>query len=161
MNGYNFEYLDFINGIPNNIMPEPNYMMNGNTNYFIPTNENNYTNNITSNPYEGFIRGNLFDNLYEPYKDYKIKKIDPSNDKDALIQQLMQYNIALIDLDLYLDINPNDSNALNLYNNYLNIKKQLLDKYENKFGPLDLSSKYIADGSWNWDNGNFPWEGVK
>ena len=39
--------------------------------------------------------------------------------------------------------------------------KELLDKYENKFGPLDLSSKYIADGSWNWDNGNFPWEGVK
>ena len=37
-------------------------------------NNYNYSNNNVNNnidPYKGFIRGNIFDNLYDPYKNYK------------------------------------------------------------------------------------------
>lgn len=143
MNGYNFDYLDYLNTMPN----------------YIP-NDNMYSNNITSSIYDGFIRGNMFDNLYLPYKDYKVKTINPSSEKDALLLQLMQYKFALTDLDLYLDVNPNDNNALNMYKDYLNIMKQIESKYENSYGPLSLDNNSVINGSWNWINNSFPWEGV-
>lgn len=155
MNGYNYEYLDFLNGVPIN---DSGFMINGNNNYFMPSKG---TDIITSNPYEGFIRGNMFDDLYEPYKDYKIRNIEPNNEKEALMLQLMQYKFALIDLGLYLDVNPNDSKALNLYSNFLSIKKEIENKYENSYGPLDLSGKNISNGSWKWTIDKFPWEVIK
>ena len=78
-----------------------------------------------------------------------------------MIQQWMQYNFALIELNLYLDLNPNDSSALKMYNDYLKIKKQLEDKYESMYGPIDNCSFSVINGSWNWDNGPWPWEGDK
>lgn len=161
MNGFNYDYLNYMNNIPSNIIPDPSYMMNGNTNYIVPDVDDNYNNNSTIGPYEGFIRGNLFDDLYDPYKNYKATNVNPSNEKEAMMQQLLQYNFALIDLNLYLDVNPNDNNALKLYNDYLKIKKQLEEKYESSYGPLDVCSNYVTNGTWNWDNGPWPWEGGK
>lgn len=161
MNGFNYDYLNYLNNIPSNIIPDTNYIKYGNVNYVIPNNENNYNNNSTVDPYLGFIRGNLFENLYNPYKNYKVKNISPSNEKEALLNQLQQYNFALIDLNLYLDINPNDNIALKLYNDYLNIKKELEEKYESSYGPIDVCSNFVANGNWNWDNGPWPWEVFK
>ena len=157
MNGYNYDYMSYINNIPNNIIPNPNYLMNS-----IPNNMDfNYitqNNNNILDPYEGLIRGNLFNNLYDPYKDYKAKKLNPTSEKDALLEQWQQYNFALIDLNLYLDTNPNDRNALALYGEYLNTKKQLQDKYETKYGPIELSSNSVINGNWKWINSPWPWE---
>lgn len=161
MNGFNFDYMDYLSGIPSNVFPDQGYMINGSTNYIVPNNENSLSNNATVTPYEGFIRGNLFDNLYEPYKNYNAQKLNPANEKDALLQQWQQYNFALVDLNLYLDVNPNDSNALRLYNEYLKVKKQLEEKFEASYGPIDVCSNNVGNGSWNWDNGPWPWEGDK
>ncbi len=160
MNSYNYDYMSYINNIPNNIIPDPNYLMN-NIDYNYMTQNNNMINNNILEPYEGLIRGNLFNNLYDPYRDYKAKKLNPTNEKDALLQQWQQYNFALIDLNLYLDTNPNDKKALTLYGEYLNTKKQLQDKYELKYGPIELSSNSVINGNWKWNNNPWPWEGDK
>ena len=70
--------------------------------------------------------------------------------------QIQEYTFALIDLGLYLDVNPNDSNLVNLYNNYLITKKQLVDLYNSKYSPLTLDAE-MKGNTWNWDS-KFPWE---
>ena len=100
MNSFDYNYMNYLNRIPSN--------------YMFPAMNNKL--NVTMDPYMGFVRGNLFENLYEPYKNYKVKDLNPTNEKDAMLLQLMQYNFALVELNLYLDVNPDDNNALNLYN---------------------------------------------
>lgn len=70
----------------------------------------------------------------------------------------MQYKFALTELDLYLDTNPNDIEMINLYNQYLNIEKQMSDKYESMYGPLTLNSNYLNKNNWTWKNSPWPWE---
>ena len=135
-----------------NYIPKTNYM---------PTNQsnNNYNNQILE-PYEGLIRGNLFANLYDPYKNYKIQKLNPKTESSALKNQWQQYNFALTDLSLYLDLHPNDQNALALYNQYNQILKQIEKKYNSMYPPLSQDSIYITkNNNWNWLTASWPWEG--
>lgn len=158
MNEYNYDYynqnsrLASLNDVMPNYIPKTNYM---------PTNQsnNNYNNQILE-PYEGLIRGNLFANLYDPYKNYKIQKLNPKTESSALKNQWQQYNFALTDLSLYLDLNPNDQNALALYNQYNQILKQIEEKYNSMYPPLSQNSIYITkNNNWNWLTASWPWEG--
>ena len=110
-------------------------------------------------PYQGFIRGNMFSNLYDGYKNYKIYNVNSTNERENLLNQWQQYNFALVDLNLYLDTHPNDTNAIKLYNNYNNILKQISKKYESMYGPLTVNSDNNQN-SWIWINSPWPWEGV-
>ena len=158
MNEYNYDYynqnsrLASLNDVMPNYIPKTNYM---------PTNQsnNNYNNQILE-PYEGLIRGNLFANLYDPYKNYKIQKLNPKTESSALKNQWQQYNFALTDLSLYLDLHPNDQNALALYNQYNQIQKQIEEKYNSMYPPLSQDSIYITkNNNWNWLTAAWPWEG--
>lgn len=158
MNEYNYDYynqnsrLASLNDVMPNYIPKTNYM---------PTNQsnNNYNNQILE-PYEGLIRGNLFANLYDPYKNYKIQKLNPKTESSALKNQWQQYNFALTDLSLYLDLHPNDQNALALYNQYNQILKQIEEKYNSMYPPLSQDSIYITkNNNWNWLTASWPWEG--
>ena len=113
------------------------------------------TNNQILEPYQGFIKGNMFKNLYDGYKNFKPSEINPTNEKEAMLEQWQQYNFALTDLNLYLDVYPNDREASTLYNKYLEIQKQIADKYESMYGPLTTNSKYAGSNSWEWIFSNF------
>lgn len=172
MNEYRFDYMNYINNISLDKMNKENY----NVNHSKKTNEykeqildfyKDYDMNKTKKnddqilvPYQGFIRGNMFDSLYDLYKNYKPKELDPSTERETLLYQLMQYKFALKDLNLYLDTNPNDKNAIELFNKYLKIEKQTSDKYEKMYGPLVVNSDNVNDNSWEWVNSPWPWEGV-
>lgn len=116
--------------------------------------------NQTLDPTEGWLRGNLFPSLYEPYKNYKPMELNPTNERETLLYQVMQYKFALTELNLYLDAHPNDKEILDLYNKYLTIEKQMTDKYESMYGPLSLDSNYLGKNTWKWNNSPWPWEGV-
>lgn len=158
MNDYGFDYMNYITNIPNSMtynMPEKtnmNYMMNNkNLSNTMPQQQ-------TLDPTEGWIRGNLFKNQYDPYKNYQPATLNPKNEKEALLYQVMQYKFALIELNLYLDTHPNDTEMIKLYNEYLNIEKQMSDKYESMYGPLTLDSNYLNKNTWVWNNSPWPWE---
>lgn len=152
MNNYEFDYLNYLTNIPNNMNYNPNQPIN-------PTHlAKQKTNNQLLSPTEGWLKGNLFKNLYEPYKNYKPANIEARNEKEALLYQVMQYKFALIELNLYLDNYPNDQELINLYNKYLNIEKQMCDKYESLYGPLTLDSNYLNKNTWVWKNSPWPWE---
>ena len=46
---------------------------------------NYYQNDNLFNPYEGLIRGNLFKNIYDPYKNQKPYAIKPMNDQAKML----------------------------------------------------------------------------
>lgn len=164
MNEYGFDYLNYINNIPNdmnynkmNINYNPNKQAKMN---FMDFNQNSFNmmNNSVSEPNTGWIRGNMFPALYEQYRNYRPMEPKQKNDRDALLFQIMQYKFAMIDLNLYLDTNPNDNEAILLYNKYLDIEKQMCKKYESMYGPLTVDSKYLDKNGWSWKNNPWPWE---
>lgn len=106
------------------------------------------------NPYEGFLKGNSFKDLYVPYKDYRVAKINFNSEKEELLFNIDEYSFMAHDLNLYLDVNPNNMEALNKYNEYRNKTNELITKYERKYGPLTVSN--VSDNTFNWIV-NWPW----
>ena len=70
-----------------------------------------------TNKEEGFRRGNIFKNLYWPYKKQTYNFV-PKNDRQRLLLQIMENSFYAHELNLYLDNFPNDRETLNLYNQY-------------------------------------------
>ena len=109
------------------------------------------------NPYQGYIRGNMFPNLYNTYKINAPFEIEPLNEQADLLTNIDAYCFALIDLNLYLDVYPNDKSMIELYNKYRKHKDELVKAYENKYGPLTLNSESLNRYPWAW-LGRSPWE---
>lgn len=105
-------------------------------------------------PTEALNRGNLFENLYWPYK--YVSDLKPQNERQELMQKIQAYSFAAHELNLYLDIYPDDMQAVGLYNQYSEMSNKFLKEYENKYGPiiLDPNEKY----PWMWINSPWPWE---
>ena len=172
MKDYGFDYMNYITNIPSNMINmDKSYNMNqmnnmdktDKMNEFLDTNK--FKNifkmkdkNQLVEPYEGLVKGNLFANLYDPYKNYRPMELEPDNEREALLYQLMQYKFALIELNLHLDTHPDDREVIELYNKYLKIEKQMCDKYESMYGPLTTDSNNLNENRWEWINSPWPWE---
>ena len=122
---------------------------------------NSNQNNDLTNPNTAFLRGNLFNSLYNPYKNYKYRELKPKNQQEELLYNILKHNFVLTELNLYLDVYPSDRNMINTYNKILNDKKNLCDMYEQNYGPLTLEGLNIGSNDWNWIKGPWPWEGMK
>lgn len=103
---------------------------------------------------EAFNRGNIFDNLYWPYK--YIANIKPKTEKEILMTKIQIYGFAATEMNLYLDLYPNDLEAIGLFNQYKDEENRLIMEYENKYGyiTLDINENY----TWDWVKSPWPWE---
>lgn len=122
-------------------------------------NEPSINNNLET-PITGFQKGNMFKNLYDPYKNYDYGKLKPKNEKEERLYDILKLKFALTDLDLYLDIYPNNEAYINIYNKYLTEEKKLSEEYEKKYGPLTLDDENLKN-KWEWIEAPWPWEGNK
>ena len=138
----------------NNTFDVP-YKMNIDMNMYTNKNED------LADPKTAFLRGNLFNNLYDPYKNYKYGMLNPSNKKEELLYNLLMHKFVLKELNLYLDTNPNNMKMINLYNQYLSEEKKLCEEYEKNYGPLTTDSRFAAENNWKWVKSPWPWEGTK
>ena len=111
-------------------------------------------------PDNGFVRGNMFSDLYNGYKLNKPLDITPLNEQADMLTYIDSLCFALIDLNLYLDLYPNDSKIIELFNSYRMEKDEITKEYESKYGPLTLNSDSLNKAPWAWDNMPWPWEGV-
>ena len=105
------------------------------------------------NPYEGFLKGNAFRNEYIPYKDYKVSKINFNSEQEEMLFNILEYSFMMHDLNLYLDVN-NNQEAFNKFNEYRNKTNELINNYERKYGPLQISG--VSDDRFNWIE-RWPW----
>ncbi len=157
----NNNYYNIPNDWYSDMMNNPfmDNFVNYNSNY-----ENNHMDNSSNNINyeEGLDRGNLFDNLYKGYKNYKYRKLRTSNPKEELLYTILKHKFLLNDLNLYLDIYPNNKRYLMEYDKYLNNLNKAMNEYESKYGPLTVDSGYVTkNNTWNWNNNPWPWEVFK
>ena len=112
----------------------------------------NYNNFVS--PKEAFDRGNLFDNYFWPYK--YVANVKVNNERDELLLKIQIYCFVSHELNLYLDIYPNDTSIIGLYNQYKEEANKLEKIYENKYGPLEV--KENTELNWQWIDSPWPWE---
>ena len=105
---------------------------------------------------DGFNRGNMFENLFWPYK--YIADVIPTNDQEELMLRLQMYCFAAHEMNLYLDVYPDDIQAIGIYNQYKEEESRLLQEYENRYGKIELG---INDSyTWDWIKAPWPWERI-
>lgn len=108
-------------------------------------------------PKEGFLKGNMFRNEYEPYKSLTYFKLEPKNEQEKKLYKIMALSFAINDLNLYLDINYNDKEVFKLFKKYVEEKDKLCREYTKEYGPLEITdpmgNKFSwIDSPWPWDN---------
>lgn len=107
-------------------------------------------------PMEGFLRGNMFKDEYLPYKNLTYFKLSPCSEKDAYLLKIMALSFAVNDLNLYLDLHPDDRFVFEKFKKYGEELKNLSKEYAKVYGPLELTqtkgNKYDwLDSPWPWD----------
>ena len=105
---------------------------------------------------EGFIKGNIQKNIYQPYRGYNPSLPVVNNDKDRLLLEIQKYCFYLIDLGLYLDVHPNDAEAIKLYNENRSKYFRLVNEYNKNYCPL-MAVDSNSTNTYKWVEGSFPW----
>lgn len=160
MNNYpNFKNYNYTNP---NMMNDLNMYNNQNNSFENIYNKQQMNMKNTSNylyeSYNGFIRGNMFKNLYDPYKMNEPYEVKPMNEQAELLTKIDALGFAMIDLNLLLDVNPNSQEAINLFNKYRKQKESLTKEYESKYGPITINSDSLNSYPWAWDDMPWPWD---
>jgi len=106
---------------------------------------------------EGFLRGNMFKNEYKLYKNLTYVNIKPKNDREAKLFNVMCYSFAINDMNLYLDVHPEDRKAFNLLKELIREEELAKKEYIMNYGPLNIcdtkGDKFDwVDGPWSWEN---------
>ena len=86
--------------------------------------------------YNGFIRGNMFPQLFNQYKLSRPYDVNPMNDQAELLTKVDAYCFAVHELNLYLDTHPYDRDIINLFKELAADSDKAINEYENKYGPL-------------------------
>ena len=110
------------------------------------------------NPAEGFAKGNMQSNIYEPYKLKNLSIPQANNERERLLLEVQIYSFAMWDLNLYLNTHPTDRNVMRLFDQYRNSYKKAIESYESRFGALHLDCIDVNGSSWEWNNSPWPWE---
>lgn len=78
--------------------------------------------------------------------------------RNDLLKKITEVEFAAVDLNLYLDNHPEDSIALERFNEISRDAAKLRKAYEMSFGPL-LNFGYSQSNSpWAWTDDAWPWE---
>lgn len=167
----NFDYQMFLNGttdgfseifLQNNSTPDSNIpLFNNNKMNNTNNNNNNNMNNTTSKlfgTYEGFTKGNLFKNLYDPFRNYQPARLNPRNEQEEALLNLDQMHFAMHEANLYLDNFPNDMNMINKFNEFRKAYDELLNEYQSKYGPIEINNPYMTTSPFTWTNDAWPWD---
>ncbi len=148
------------NNMPNNMSNMNN--MSGNFNMNNMGNMNNMTNMTTNSnlfsPSEGFTKGNMFRNLYEPFMNYTPMRLTPKNAQEEALLNLDQMHFAMHELNLYLDNYPQDKAMISKFNEFRKAYEQLLNDYQSKYGPIEITSPYMTTSPFAWTNDVWPWD---
>jgi spore coat protein JB len=77
--------------------------------------------------------------------------------RDSMLIEIMKFQLATLDITLFLDTHPNDPIAIIRHHEYSTKLMQLKDEFGRKFGPLDAYTPDIS-GTWRYINSPWPWE---
>ncbi len=75
-----------------------------------------------------------------------------------LLLKIMEAEFTAIDLNLYLDAQPQDQTALGMYNEVVGRLMYLKEKYDEKYGPLANFGYSLSEYPAGWVEEPWPWE---
>lgn len=78
------------------------------------------------------------------------------NEREILLKKIGTYRFAILDLNIFLDTHPNDTETLNKVKEYEKLLAPLAAEYEAKFGPL--TKKENTANTWTWVKDPWPWD---
>ena len=114
------------------------------------------TNDVLT-PKQGLNLGNLFASEYDRYKDYRPRELKANSEKEAMMLEVQELSFAINDLNLKLDVDPDNMEYFNLFKTYAKRLDNLIKEYSSKYDALevclDLNNRYT------WLAGPWPWEG--
>lgn len=106
---------------------------------------------------DGFKYGNMFKNEYDSYKNYRVLDLESNTELGKLLLKIYEYDFALNDLALYLDLHPEDMSVYKLFKKYTEEQRKYVDMYEKKYGPMELDNSDYTN--YLWDEGPWPFIG--
>ncbi|MGP4060117.1 spore coat protein CotJB [Halobacillus litoralis] len=83
---------------------------------------------------------------------------NPGADRYALMEKIQMVDFALVELTLYLDTHPQDSQAIQQFNQLAVESRDLKTMYEKQFGPLRQFGGSFSGYPWNWGDSPWPWQ---
>lgn len=78
------------------------------------------------------------------------------NEQMALFEEIGQLSFVLDEIRLFLDTHPNDGDALELYGKYGSKRKEAVETYTKKYGPIEAYDVNTESG-WSWIDEPMPW----
>lgn len=75
-----------------------------------------------------------------------------------LLLELQELDFVLVELTLYLDTHPDDTAAINQFNDFSYKRRVLKQKMEEKYGPLQQFGNSYSNAPWEWSKGPWPWQ---
>lgn len=106
---------------------------------------------------EAFMLGNLFKDLYMTYQGFSNFCLQPQSPRQKAMLEVQMYGFITHELNLYLDIHPNNQRMLDLFHEYAKKTKEATLSFEKNYGPLSVQSS--SDKTpFEWIQGPWPWE---
>ena len=106
---------------------------------------------------KGFYLGNIFTDSYDGYKNYKSKRINAYSEQQKLLLRIYELDFILNDLNLYLDIKPNDTRMFEIFKKCSLELDVLKKKYYEKYEVLELCKD--TKDRYTWISNPWPWDG--
>ena len=79
-----------------------------------------------------------------------------TENREALLRQIMEHDFVAFDLNLYLNTHPTDVEALRRHREAVEASNSRKAQYQQMYGPLTASA---ADNKnrWTWSENPWPW----
>ncbi|WP_281885599.1 spore coat protein CotJB [Paenibacillus sp. YYML68] len=76
----------------------------------------------------------------------------------TMLHELQAVDFVLLELNLYLDTHPHDTQAIQQYNQCAQQRKALAYQFELEFGPLQNYGQSYTKQPWQWNDTPWPWQ---
>lgn len=101
---------------------------------------------------EALENGTLFPGLNLPFH----LKAKAANVPMTPLSELQALEFVLVELGLYLDTHQDDTEAMELFRQYVALEKLDRERYEAKFGPVTQTTAGQGK-NWDWIRDPWPW----
>lgn len=108
-------------------------------------------------PQEAFMLGNLFKDLYMTYRGFSNYCLQPISQREKALLEVQMYGFVAHEINLYLDIYPNNQRMLEIYHHYSKKAKEATEHFEKEYGPLTVQESSTKT-PFEWVQGPWPWE---
>lgn len=82
------------------------------------------------------------------------------NEQERLLHNIDLIGFVIVEMTLYLDTHPDDTEAIDYLRHYVRMKNQALREYAAKYEPLTVAcADASSEKEWIWATSPMPWEG--